>query len=127
MIELAVNSSSSLFSLACAKQMATDQINQFYAEMIRRKVGDSITSTRLYEDYCGWCERRGLAPLWLSEYFRLFHLMGIEKARVAGRVRYLGVVVTDDREIPDGSPKSHDACSHIADCCFKRRRHDFGP
>ena len=50
-----------------------------------------------YEDYCCWCEEQYLAPVCLSEFSRLFYLLGVAKARIRGRVRYLGIKLVASR------------------------------
>ena len=75
-----------------------DFIKRFYAERIQLEADRSLTSTSLYEDYCCWCEDQLLVPLALPQFGQLFGLLGIAKARIAGRVRYLGIALA-----PDGS------------------------
>ena len=74
-------------------QTAPGMVKRFYAERIRLEAGQTLTSTTLYEDYCCWCEEQHLRPLGLPPFCRLFGLLGIGKARIAGRVRYLGVAL----------------------------------
>ena len=78
----------------------SETVKRFYAERIHPKADQSLTATTLYEDYCCWCERQKLEPLWLSEFCRLFRSLGVPKARIAGKVRYLGVTIVGDPD-PD--------------------------
>ena len=77
-------------------QSAADQVRRFFAERIRLEAGQTRTSTSLYEDYCCWCEQQEIKILGLPEFCRLFGLLGVAKARIAGRVRYLGVALVGD-------------------------------
>ena len=77
-----------------------DFIKRFYAERIRLDAEQTLTSTTLYEDYCCWCEEQALRPLALPQFGQLFGLLGIAKARLAGRVRYLGLALVRDGQPP---------------------------
>jgi hypothetical protein len=47
----------------------------------------------LYEDYCAWCEEQQKEPLALPTFGREFGELGVQKARIAGRVRYIGIAL----------------------------------
>ena len=79
---------------------AADLIKRFYAERIRLEAEHTLTSTTLYEDYCCWCEEQHLRLLALPQFCRLFGLLGVAKARIRGRVRYLGVALVGAEKEP---------------------------
>lgn len=77
--------------------VAADLVKRFYAERIRLEAEHTLTSATLYEDYSFWCEEEHLRPLALPQFCRLFGLLGVAKARIRGRVRYLGVSFISSR------------------------------
>jgi hypothetical protein len=67
-------------------------VQRFQRERIETADGSSLTATTLYEDYCAWCEEQQKEPLALPTFGREFgELPGVQKAKIAGRVRYIGV------------------------------------
>jgi hypothetical protein len=67
-------------------------VQRFHKERIETADGASLTATTLYEDYCAWCEEQSKEPLALPTFGREFgELPGVQKAKIAGRVRYIGV------------------------------------
>jgi hypothetical protein len=60
----------------------------------------------LYEDYCAWCEEQQKEPLALPTFGREFGELGVQKARIAGRVRYIGIALKsavgleEDKKLP---------------------------
>ena len=67
-------------------------VQRFHKERIETADGASLTATTLYEDYCAWCEEQHKEPLALPTFGREFgELPGVQKAKIAGRVRYIGV------------------------------------
>jgi hypothetical protein len=66
-------------------------VERFYKERIESTEGSSLTATTLYEDYCAWCEEQQKEPLALPTFGREFGDLGVQKAKVAGRVRYIGI------------------------------------
>ncbi|MGE0699854.1 MAG: hypothetical protein AB7O57_12225 [Hyphomicrobiaceae bacterium] len=79
-------------------------VERFYKERIETTDGSSLTATALYEDYITWCELQDKEPLALPTFGREFGELGVQKAKIAGRVRYIGValksghVTTDDEK-----------------------------
>jgi phage/plasmid-associated DNA primase len=73
-----------------AAQPKTD-VELYHDERVGRDEGASITALALYDDYCQWCEAKGKQPLGLPIFTRKFSDLGVQKAKVAGRIRYLGV------------------------------------
>jgi hypothetical protein len=77
-----------------ARQLVAPEtdVQRFHKERIETADGASLTATTLYEDYCAWCEEQHKEPLALPTFGREFgELPGVQKAKIAGRVRYIGV------------------------------------
>ncbi len=70
-----------------------NDVERFYKEKIETKDGSSLTATALYEDYCEWCEAKQKEPLALPTFGREFGELGVEKAKIAGRIRYKGIAL----------------------------------
>ncbi|MGD9783868.1 MAG: hypothetical protein AB7E80_14985 [Hyphomicrobiaceae bacterium] len=68
-------------------------VERFYKERIDTQDGSSLTATALYEDYCAWCEEQDKEPLALPTFGREFGELGVQKAKIAGRVRYIGIAL----------------------------------
>ncbi len=68
-------------------------VERFYKENVETHDGSSLTATALYEDYCSWCEEQTKEPLALPTFGREFGELGVQKAKVAGRVRYIGIAL----------------------------------
>jgi hypothetical protein len=83
----------------------TDVI-RFRNERIEEADGTSLTATTLYEDYCAWCEEQQKEPLALPTFGREFGDLGVQKAKIAGRVRYIGIALKsgleheEDKKLP---------------------------
>jgi len=76
-------------------------VERFYKERIETQDGSSLTATSLYEDYCEWCEEQQKEPLALPTFGREFGELGVQKAKVAGRVRYIGIALKSARELEE--------------------------
>lgn len=70
-----------------------NDVERFYKENIETQDGSSLTATALYENYCAWCEEQQKEPLALPTFGRDFGELGIQKAKIAGRVRYIGIAL----------------------------------
>src|SRR5690606_10048759 len=82
-----------------AKLVALEtDVERFYKERIDKKEGSSVTSTELYEAYCTWCEEQEKEPLALPTFCREFGELGVVKAKIAGRVRHIGIALRANRE-----------------------------
>jgi hypothetical protein len=66
-------------------------VEAYYEERVGKENGASVTALALYDDYCQWCEARGKQPLGLPIFTRRFSDLGVQKAKVAGRIRYMDV------------------------------------
>ncbi|MFN3868031.1 MAG: hypothetical protein ACK4MF_03065 [Hyphomicrobiaceae bacterium] len=75
-----------------------NDVERFYKERIGTQDGSSLTATALYEDYCAWCEQQSKEPLALPTFGREFGELGVQKAKIAGRVRYIGIALKSDAD-----------------------------
>ncbi len=81
-------------------------VERFYKENVETQDGSSLTATALYEEYCAWCEEQQKEPLALPTFGREFGELGVQKAKVAGRVRYIGIALrsgldkAEDKKLP---------------------------
>lgn len=81
-------------------------VQRFYKERVETQDGSSVTATELYEYYCAWCEEREKEPMALPTFGRDFGELGVQKAKVAGRVRYIGIALKqgletqEDKKVP---------------------------
>ena len=76
-------------------------VERFYKERIETQDGSSLTATALYEDYCAWCEDQQKEPLALPTFGREFGELGVQKAKIAGRVRYIGIALKSGLELEE--------------------------
>lgn len=72
-------------------------VERFRRENVVAEEGASLTATELYEDYCAWCDEQSKEPLALPTFGREFADLGVNKAKIAGRVRYIGVSLKSSR------------------------------
>ncbi|MFN3625014.1 MAG: hypothetical protein ACK4TP_13245 [Hyphomicrobium sp.] len=70
-----------------------NDVERFYKERIETQDGSTVGATEMFEDYCDWCEQLGKEPLAHPNFGREFQELGVQKAKVAGRVRYIGIAL----------------------------------
>lgn len=77
-----------------------NDVELYFDERIAREEGQSVTALALYDDYCNWCEARSRSPLGLPIFGRHLNELGVQKAKIAGRIRYIGVrmLFTEENE-----------------------------
>jgi len=86
-------------SVAPQRMVAPENdVERFYKERIEAQDGSSLTATALYEDYCAWCDEQQKEPLALPTFGREFGELGVQKAKIAGRVRYIGIALKSGQE-----------------------------
>ncbi len=73
-------------------------VERFYKESVQTQDGSSMTATELYEEYCAWCEVKEKEPLALPTFGREFGELGVQKAKLGGRVRYIGIALRSARD-----------------------------
>ena len=71
--------------------ISSNELKDYYVDRIEMQDGTSITASALYEDYCSWAESRKKEPMTLPAFGRQFGEIGIQKAKIAGRIRYINV------------------------------------
>ncbi len=76
-------------------------VERFYKERIESRDGSTVGATEMFEDYCTWCEKLGKEPLAHPNFGREFQELGVQKAKVAGRVRYIGIALRTARELEE--------------------------
>lgn len=76
-------------------------VDRFHKERIEAQDGASLTATALYEEYCAWCEEQEKEPLALPTFGREFGELGVQKAKIAGRVRYIGIALRSGLELEE--------------------------
>ncbi len=69
----------------------------YFDERIRRADGSSLTALSLFEDYCNWCDLLEKDPVSLPIFGRELADLGIEKAKIGGRIRYIGIELVSGR------------------------------
>lgn len=87
-----------------------NDVERFYRDRVDAADGCSLTATALYEDYCAWCDDLSKEPMALPMFGRQFGELGVNKAKIAGRIRYIGIRLnsaetvdeTDDKPVPLG-------------------------
>jgi hypothetical protein len=79
-------------------------VELYFEERVGRENGSSVTALALYDDYCQWCEAKSKQPLGLPIFTRRFGDLGVQKAKVAGRIRYMDVRLLFGM-IEDGLPE----------------------
>lgn len=90
-VRISANDNKSLPAAASKLVAPENDVQLFYKERIETQDGSSLTATALYEDYCEWCEELKKEPLALPTFGREFGELGVQKAKIAGRVRYIGI------------------------------------
>jgi hypothetical protein len=90
-VRIGANDNKSLPATATKLVAPENDVQLFYKERIETQDGSSLTATALYEDYCEWCEELKKEPLALPTFGREFGELGVQKAKIAGRVRYIGI------------------------------------
>jgi hypothetical protein len=66
-------------------------VEGYFEERVTKETGASVTALALYDDYCQWCDNKDKQPLGLPIFTRKFSDLGVQKAKVAGRIRYMDV------------------------------------
>jgi hypothetical protein len=77
-------------------------IEIYFEDRIRQDDGASVTALALYDNYCEWCETTGRAPVGLPIFSRQLTDLGVQKAKIAGKIRYIGIRVTGTDSDLDG-------------------------
>ncbi len=84
--------------LAAPSADTRSDVESYREEKIVDQAGSTLTATELYEDYCAWCEAHEKEPLALPTFGREFGDLGVKKAKVSGRVRYIGIALRSGQQ-----------------------------
>jgi hypothetical protein len=76
-------------------------IEIYFEDRIRQDDGASITALSLYDNYCEWCETTGRSPVGLPIFSRQLTDLGVQKAKIAGKIRYIGIRVAGSGQHED--------------------------
>ncbi len=79
-------------------------VERFHRERTVAAEGLHLTATALYEDYCAWCELNKKEPMALPTFGRQFGDLGIQKAKINGRIRYIGIRLTAAEDAKEDMP-----------------------
>ena len=66
-------------------------IEIYFDERVRQDDGASVTALALYDNYCEWCEATRRQPVGLPIFSRQLTDLGVQKAKIAGKIRYIGI------------------------------------
>lgn len=77
-------------------------VELFFEERVAREDGSSVKTSELYDEYFSWCEVNSKQCLVQPMFFRQFNELGIQKAKIAGYMRYTGIrmVYGEEYETP---------------------------
>ncbi len=70
-------------------------VTHFMNDRVKKKEGGTVTAQDLYHEFCNHCEKHGRDPMALPTFGREFGKSGVKKAKVSGRVRHIGISLTD--------------------------------
>lgn len=82
---------------------AKSDIEAFFDARIRQDDGASVTALTLYDNYCDWCEVMQRQPVGLPIFSRQLTDLGVQKAKIAGKIRYIGIRIGSHEEEEDNS------------------------
>ena len=77
-------------------------IEIYFDERIRQDDGASVTALALYDNYCEWCEAGKRQPVGLPIFSRQLTDLGVQKAKIAGKIRYIGIRMSGRYDEDDG-------------------------
>jgi hypothetical protein len=87
-----------------AAQLAAPKsdIQQYFDDRMRQDDGSSVTALALYDNYCEWCESNKRSPVGLPIFSRQLTDLGVQKAKIAGKIRYIGIRIAGGIEDDEG-------------------------
>jgi len=71
-------------------------VEMYFDERIEESKESSVTALSLFEDYCNWCDLKDKTPVSLPIFGRQFADLGVQKAKIGGRIRYIGIRLLDE-------------------------------
>ena len=87
-------------------------LERYYADQVEKAEGGSVVASVLYENYCDWCTKNARDPMALPVFGRQFTEFGIQKAKIGGKIRYIGISVKEvelpeEPEADNNTPESN--------------------
>lgn len=77
-----------------------NDVEAFYMGRITTTTAEaSVAADGLYDDYCAWCAQQQKKPWSRGRFGQEFGAMGVQRIRVRGRTRYLGVSLISDKPV----------------------------
>jgi hypothetical protein len=76
-------------------------IEQYFSDRIKQDDGSSVTALALYDNYCEWCESNRRQPVGLPIFSRQLTDLGVQKAKIAGKIRYIGIRISGNADDED--------------------------
>lgn len=81
-------------------------LERYHADHVAKSEGSSVTANALYENYCKWCRKYKRETMSLPVFGRQFSELGIQKAKIGGRIRYIGISLVEvEEEEPQQMPQ----------------------
>ncbi len=73
-------------------------VEMYFDERVEESKESSVTALALFEDYCNWCDQKDKTPVSLPIFGRQFADLGVQKAKIGGRIRYIGIRLLDEED-----------------------------
>ena len=104
----------------------TAEVKTFAAAMLEPVDGGSVTSTELYEAYAGLAASANQEPMGFPEFTNAMNELGYQRAKIAGRIRYIGIAIKGV-EPPTPPPRSRYDSEASAQSARERMRQTVVP
>jgi len=74
-------------------------VEMYFDERVEQSKESSVTALALFEDYCNWCDLKDKTPVSLPIFGRQFADLGVQKAKIGGRIRYIGIRLLEEGDV----------------------------
>jgi hypothetical protein len=74
-------------------------VEMYFDERVEQSKESSVTALALFEDYCNWCDDKDKTPVSLPIFGRQFADLGVQKAKIGGRIRYIGIRLLEEGDV----------------------------
>jgi len=74
-------------------------VEMYFDERVEQSKESSVTALALFEDYCNWCDQKDKTPVSLPIFGRQFADLGVQKAKIGGRIRYIGIRLLEEGDV----------------------------
>jgi len=74
-------------------------VEMYFDERVEESKESSVTALSLFEDYCNWCDLKDKTPVSLPIFGRQFADLGVQKAKIGGRIRYIGIRLLEEGDV----------------------------